>query len=170
MLWVILMEVKVSQVACFQITSGWICYTISVDISFIVFVTRFLSKGLQRNYPFSTQIQNYISRCRILIKIRMPDFVILKWRPFKYKVKRWKICPFLGLFFSEIKNADILNFWWIKYFGNDYSFLKKKKACLGLLLLRLRFVKLENRTESRLLIANWYIGHGSGQLPPANSL
>ena len=27
--------------------------------------------------------------------------------------------------FSEKKNAEILNFSWIKYFGNDFLFLKK---------------------------------------------
>ena len=56
LLWVILMEMKVSQVGCFQITGRWICYSIFFDISFILFFTRLLSKGLWRNYPFWTQI------------------------------------------------------------------------------------------------------------------
>ena len=56
LLWVILMEMKVSQVGCFQITGLWICYSIFSDISFIVFFTRLLSKSLWRNYPFSVQI------------------------------------------------------------------------------------------------------------------
>ena len=43
-------------------------------------------------------------------KLKMSNFVILKWRPFEYKIKSRKIRPFLGLFFSEIKNAYILNF------------------------------------------------------------
>ena len=37
LLWVILMEMKVSQADCFQITGRWICYSIFFDISFIVF-------------------------------------------------------------------------------------------------------------------------------------
>ena len=53
---VILMEMKVSQVGCFQITGHWICYSIFCDISFIVFFTRLLSKCLLKNYPFSAQI------------------------------------------------------------------------------------------------------------------
>ena len=59
---------------------------------------------------FSAQISkiNFKIQC-ILQKIGMSNFVILKWRPFEYKVKSCKICPFLGLF-SEIKNADNLNF------------------------------------------------------------
>ena len=56
LLWVILMEMKVSQADCFQITGRWICYSIFFDISFIVFFTRLLSKSLWRNYPFSAQI------------------------------------------------------------------------------------------------------------------
>ena len=71
---------------------------------------------------FIKKLVKSISRCSILKKNRMSNFVIQKWRPFEYKVKSWKICPFSGL---EIKNADILNFSWIKYFGNDFSFLKK---------------------------------------------
>ena len=55
LLWIILMEMKVSQVGCFQITGRWICYSIFFDISFTVFFTRLLSKSLW-NYPFSAQI------------------------------------------------------------------------------------------------------------------
>ena len=42
-------------------------------------------------------------------------------RPFEYKVKSWKVCSFLGLFFSEIKKCSHFEFSWIKYFGNDFS-------------------------------------------------
>ena len=56
LLWFILMEMKVSQVGCLQITSRWICYSIFFNISFIVFFTRLLSKILWKNYPFSAQI------------------------------------------------------------------------------------------------------------------
>ena len=54
---------------------------------------------------FELKFQKSISRCSILHKIRMSNFVM--W-PFEYKVKSWKICPFLGLFFSEIK---MMTFW-----------------------------------------------------------
>ena len=83
------------------------------DISFIVFFTRLLSNGLWRNYPFSAEISKFqksISKYSILQKIRMSNFVHLS---------------IFGAVFSEIKNADILNFSWIKYFGNDFSFLIK---------------------------------------------
>ena len=56
LLYIILMEVKVSQEGCFQITSRWIYYSIFFDISLIVFFTRLLSKSLWRNYLFSAQI------------------------------------------------------------------------------------------------------------------
>ena len=56
LLWVILMKMKVSQVGCLQITGRWICYSIFFDISYTVFFTRLLSKGLSTNYPFSAQI------------------------------------------------------------------------------------------------------------------
>ena len=56
LLWVILMEMKVSQADCFQITGRWICYSIFFDIPFIVFFTRLLSKSLWRYYPFSAHI------------------------------------------------------------------------------------------------------------------
>ena len=56
LLWVILMEIKVSQVGCFQITGRCIYYSIFFDISPVMFFRRLLSKGLWRNYPFSAQI------------------------------------------------------------------------------------------------------------------
>ena len=121
LLWVILMEIKVSQVGCFQITGCWKSYSIFFDISFIVT----LSKVLWRNHPFSAQISKSISICSILQKIKMFIFVILKWRSFDNKlVKGWKICPFWGLFFRNKKCWQI-HFSWIKYFGNDFSFLIK---------------------------------------------
>ena len=72
--------------------------------------------------------------------------------PFEYKIKSWKICPFLGLFFRK---ADILNFSWIKYFGNDFSFLIKWHTwvcyCWNYGLSNL---KAELKAD---LISNWYI-------------
>ena len=76
--------------------------------SLIVFFTTHFLKVLFKNYPFQAQISKSISRCTTLLKIRMSNFVILKWEPSKYKVKSWKICPFLGLFFQKQK---MLRFW-----------------------------------------------------------
>ena len=45
--------------------------------------------------------------------------MILKWWSFEYKVKSLKI---FGVVFPEVKNADILDFSWMKYFCNDFSF------------------------------------------------
>ena len=42
----------------------------------------------------------------------MSNFVMLKWRPFEGK--KLKNLSILGAIISEIKNADILNFSWIK--------------------------------------------------------
>ena len=93
MLWVILMEMKVSQVSCFQITGSWLCYSNFFDISFIVFFMRLLSKSLwiyEETILFQLKFQKPISRCSILQKIRMFNTAILKWRPFEYRVKSWK--------------------------------------------------------------------------------
>ena len=46
-MWVILIEMKVSHVGCFQIVGRWICYSIFFDISFIFFFARLLSKSLR---------------------------------------------------------------------------------------------------------------------------
>ena len=45
LLWVVLMELNVSQVGCFQITGRWICCSIFFDILFLVFFTRLLSNS-----------------------------------------------------------------------------------------------------------------------------
>ena len=79
-----------------------------------------------------------------------------------------------GAAFSEIKNADILNFSWTNYLGNYFSFLIKR---------HIRVCYCWNYGPSNLkaeLKANfWFqIGiyprknrprHGSGQLPPVNN-
>ena len=38
------------------------------------------------------------------------------------------------------------------------SNISEKMTCMGLLLLKLRTIELESRTESIILIANWKIG------------
>ena len=44
----------------------------------------------------------------VKLKIKMSNFVILKWRPFEGK--KLKNLSILEAVFSEIKKADILNF------------------------------------------------------------
>ena len=60
-----------------------------------------LVKEFLKKLLFQLKFQKSTSRCSILQKMRMSNFVILKWRPFKYKVKIWKICSFLGLVFQK---------------------------------------------------------------------
>ena len=75
------------------------------------FSRHFCQKVHKETIIFELKFQKSISRCSILEKIRMSNFVILQWRPFEYKVKSRKPCQFLGLFFKKKKkNADILNF------------------------------------------------------------
>ena len=142
------MEMKVSQVGFFKITGRWICYYIFSDISFILYFRRLLSF----------------------------DLCLTLWclNGVPLKVKNWKICPFLGVVFSEIKNADILNFSWIKYFGNYFSFLIKWHIwvcyCWNYGPSNL---KAELKADFWLQIGIYSRKncprHGSGQLPPANS-
>ena len=80
---------------------------------FIVFFTVLFSRVLWRKYHFSAQLSKSISRCSILQKSGMSNFVILKWRPFEYKVKSWKLCEFLGLFLRNKKC------WHFEFFMNQ---------------------------------------------------
>ena len=104
------MEMKVSQVGCFQITGHWICYYIFSDTSFIE--QDFCQKCYEETILFQLKFQKPILRCSILPKIKMSNFLILKWRPFE--AKKLKNLSIFGDVFSEIKKADILNFSWIK--------------------------------------------------------
>ena len=63
---------------------------------------------------FELKFKKSISRCSILQNMRMSNFVILKLRPFEYKVKSWKICPFWGLFFFRNKKC-----WHFEFFMNQ---------------------------------------------------
>ena len=86
----------------------------------------------------------------------------------------YKTLSTFGAAFSEIKNADILNFSWIKYLGNYFSFLIKR---------HIRVCYCWNYRPSNLkeeLKADFWLpigiysskhcpGYGSGQLSPANS-
>ena len=144
---------KVSRVGCFQTKGHWICYSTFSNISFMVFLTRLLSKCLWRNHPLQFKFQKPVLRCSMLQKIKMPNFAILKWRPFEYKVKSRKLGPFLECFFRKKKCRHF------EFFLNQifrYLFLiSHKMAYMGLLFLKLRAAELDSRTERRLLIANW---------------
>ena len=62
MLWVILMEIKVSQVVCFQITGLWVCYSIFFSISHLyysVFHETFVKKFTKLSF-FSSNFKNPI--------------------------------------------------------------------------------------------------------------
>ena len=109
LLWVILMEMNVSQEGCFQIMGSWICYFIFPISHLLCFSRDFCQKLYEKTIFFKIKFQKFISRCSILQKIRMSNFVILKWQTIEYKIKNWHL-SFLGVVFSEIKNADILNF------------------------------------------------------------
>ena len=72
------------------------------DISFILWC--FLRDFFQKVYEtilFQLKFQKSISRYKILQKIRVSNFVILKWWHVEYKLKSWTICPFLELFFQK---------------------------------------------------------------------
>ena len=86
----------------------------------------FCQKVYEETILFHLKFQKSISRYSILQKIRISNFVILKWRPFEYKGKKLNNLFTFGTVFSEIQNANILNFSWIKYFDNDFSFLIKE--------------------------------------------
>ena len=60
---------------------------------------------------FQPKFQKPISRCGILLKIKVSNFMILKWRPFEGK--KLQNLSIFGAVFTEIKNSDILNFSWI---------------------------------------------------------
>ena len=70
-----------------------------------IFHKTFVKKFMKKLSFFQLKIQKSISRCSILQKIKMSNFVIL---PFEYTVKSWKICQFLALFFQVSK---MLTFW-----------------------------------------------------------
>ena len=109
----------------------------------MVFFTTLLSKFHKEAILFELKFQKSISRCSILQKIRMSNFVILKWRPFEYKVKSWKLCEFLGLFLRNTKC------WHFEFFMNQIFrllfLISHKIAYTVLLLLKLRTVGFDSK-------------------------
>ena len=89
-----------------------------------VFHETFVKKFMKKLSFFRSNFKNQFQDVVYYRKLRCLTLAILKWRPFEYNVKIWKICPFLGLFFQKWKTQT---FWilWIKYFGNDLWFLIK---------------------------------------------
>ena len=78
-----------------------------------VFHKTFVKKFMKKLSFFSSNFKKSISRCSILQKIRMSNFVILKWGPFEYKAKSWKLCETIGLFLRNKK------FWHFEFFMNQ---------------------------------------------------
>ena len=68
---VILVEIKVSQVGCFQNMGCWICYFVFFDISFIVFSRNFCQMVYEETILFQLKFQKSISRHSILQKINV---------------------------------------------------------------------------------------------------
>ena len=58
MLWVILMEIKVSQVGCFQITCCWICYSIFSISRLKFFSQHFCQKVYEETFLLSSNFKN----------------------------------------------------------------------------------------------------------------
>ena len=73
-----------------------------------VFHETFVKNFMKKLSFFQFKFQKPISRCSILQEIKMSNFVILKWQPFEGK--KLKKLSIFGVVFTEIKNADILNF------------------------------------------------------------
>ena len=76
---VILMEMKVSQVGCFQIRSHWICYSIILISHLSCFSQDFCKNNYEETVFFFFKFQKSISRCSILQKTRKQSniFVII---------------------------------------------------------------------------------------------
>ena len=135
------------------------------------FLETFISK-MKRADIFNFLSVKYFGKILLLLKIWHIESTIVKLRAaFEYKAKSWIICPCLRLFFQK---CWYFEFSWMKYFGNDFSFLIKWHIWV---------YYCWNYGPSNLkaeLKANfWFqIGiyprknrprHGSGQLPPVNN-
>ena len=139
-----------------------------------VFHQTFVKMFMKKPSFFRSNFKNPFQDVVCYRKLRCLILRYWKWRPFEYKIKSWKLCPFLGLLFSGIKNADILNFSWIKYFGNYFSFLIKWHIwvyyCWNYGPSNLK-AELKADFWLQIGIYSWKNcpRYGSGQLPPANS-
>ena len=78
---------------------------LTYSISHETFVKEFVKKLSFFSSNFKNPFQDIVY-CR-----KLGCLTLWYWNwPFEYKVKSWKICPFLGLFFQKSENVDILNF------------------------------------------------------------
>ena len=94
-----------------------------------VFHNTFVKKFMKKLSFFNSNFKIIVSWC-----ILFQDGVYCRklgcqtfwfWNTLWIQGKKLKKLSILGAVFSEIKNPDILNFSWIKYFGKDFSFLIK---------------------------------------------
>ena len=137
--------------------------------SFTTLVIRFIEKLSFLSSNFKKQFQD------VVYYRNLGCLTLWYWNGDPLNIK-WKVENFFnfGGCFSEIKNADILNFSWIKYFGNDFSFLIKWHIWVYYC-----WNYGPSNLKAELKADFWFqIGiysrkncprHGSGQLPPANS-
>ena len=72
-----------------------------------VFHKAFVKKFMKKLSFFSSNFKNPFQDIVYCRKLGCLTLWYWNW-PFEYKVKSWKICPFLGLFF---RNKKILIFW-----------------------------------------------------------
>ena len=88
LLWVILVNMKFSQEGCFQIRGRFEYAIPFFSTSHLqCFSQDYCQNVYEDTILFQLKFQKFISSCSTLQKIRMSTFVVLKWRPFEYKVK-----------------------------------------------------------------------------------
>ena len=120
LLWVILMEMKVSQVGGFQITSRWICYSIFFRyLTYSVFHETFVKKVMKKLLFFSSNFKNPFHD--VVYYRKLGCLTLWYWNGAPLNVQKVeKFVRFWGCFF---RNKNFLTFWvsWTKYFGNDFS-------------------------------------------------
>ena len=105
------MEMEVSQVGCFQnyeLLNMLLHFFIYLIYS--VFHETFVKKFMKKLSFFSSNFKNPFSICSIVQKITRSNLVMLKWRPFEYKLKVQKIFHFWGCFFRNKKMLTFLIF------------------------------------------------------------
>ena len=155
------MEIKASQVGCFQITGCWICYCL-----FKTFVKKFMEKLSFFSSNFKNLFQD------VVYHRKLGCLTLWYWNG----GPRLKVEKFVRFWNCFLRNKKMLVFWiFMNQIFWKWFLISHKITYMGLLLLKLRAVELESRTEADF----WFqIGvysrkncprQGSGQLPPANS-
>ena len=123
---------KVSQVGCFPLF--WISHL-------QCFSRHFCQNVHKETILFELTFQKSFLRCSLLQRIRMSNFVILKWRPYEYKVKSPQFWEFLWLLLRNKKC------WHFEFFMNQLFqqrfLISHKITYMVLLLLKLRAVGLD---------------------------